>query len=400
MTLSTGVKKVVSYKKETNWGELAGPTAGKQLRRVTADFNLNKESYESSEIRTDYQVADFRHGIRSADGSLNGELSPNTYSDFMQAVLARDFAVVTLGAAAQMTVTVVGGVTKLVRATGSFLTDGVRVGMVIRASGLTAVADNGKNLLVAAVTALEVTVVPLNGLTMTAQGVATSVTLTAPGRRTFVPLTGHTDQSFTIENWFADIAQSEVFTGMKVGTMNVQLPASGLTTVDFSFMGKDLTSKGTTQYFTTPTAQGTDGIFASVNGALVVNGVAIALVTSLDFSVERGMENATAVGSNSVADIFTGRIRATGNMSVYFMDSSFRDMFDAETPVSLAVALTTTSAANSAFVSFTLPKIKINSHSIADGEMGLTASASFQALLSDLPGTEATTIAVQDSTLV
>ena len=84
MPITKGTSKIVAYKKETTWGTLAGNTAGKQLRRVTADFNLTKESYESNELRTDRQVADVRHGVRSAEGSINGELSSFTYADFMQ----------------------------------------------------------------------------------------------------------------------------------------------------------------------------------------------------------------------------------------------------------------------------------------------------------------------------
>lgn len=399
MAISKGVSKQVGYKKETTWGTLAGNTSGKLLRRVTANFNLVKEAYESGEIRTDRQVADFRHGVRSAEGTLNGELSSAAYSDFMGSIVGKDFATVSLGAAAQITVTAVGTVYTLVRASGSFLTDGVKVGMVIRAAGLTAAGDNAKNLLVASVTATNVVVVPLNGSTMTAQGTASSVTLTAPGKQTFVPATGHTDDSYTVEEFYADIAQSEVYTGMKLNSMNVQLPATGLTTVDFGFTGKDLTQAGTTQYFTSPAAQGTNGIFAAVNGVMLVQGAPVALITSADFSIERATESATAVGSNSVADIFTGRIRVTGNLSVYFQDAAFRNYFDAETPVSIVLTVTADSSNAANFVSFTLPKVKLGSFSKDDGELGIVASTSFQALLNDVitAGLPATTIQIQDS---
>lgn len=399
MPISKGTAKQVGYKKETTWGTLAGNTSGKLLRRVTASFNLAKETYESGEIRTDRQVADFRHGVRSAEGSLNGELSPATYSDFMGSIVGKDFAAVTLGAATNCTVTVSGTTYTIVRAAGSWITDGVKVGTVVRAAGLTATADNGRNLLVASVTATNLVVVPLNGVALTAQATATSVTLTAPGKQTFVPASGHTDDSYTIEEWYSDIAQSEVYTGMKVNSMAVQLPATGLTTVDFGFVGKDLTQTGTTQYFTSPTAQNANGIFAAVNGVMMVGGVPVALITSADFTVERATENATAVGSNSIADIFTGRIRVTGNLSVYFQDATFRDYFSAETPVSIALALTTDSSASAGFVSFTLPKVKLGGFTRDDGELGIVASASFQALLNDVVGggLPATTIQIQDS---
>jgi hypothetical protein len=399
MTISKGTAKQVAYKKETTFGTLAGSSSGKLLRRVTANFNLMKESYESNEIRVDRQVADFRHGVRSAEGSLNGELSAASYADFMGSIVGKDFASVSLGGAVQTTVTVSGSTYTLVRATGSWLTDGLKVGMVVRASGLTATADNSKNLLIASLTATNAVVVPLNGVALTAQAVASGVTLTVPGKQTFVPATGHTDDSYTVEEFYSDIAQSEVYTGMKVNSVAVQLPATGLTTVDIGFAGKDLAQTGTTQYFTSPTAQGTTGIFAAVNGVMLVAGAPVALVTSADFTVERATENATVVGSNSIADIFTGRIRVTGNLSVYFQDAAFRDYFDDETPVSIVLTVTADSSANADFVAFALPKVKLGSFTKDDGELGLIASASFQALLNDVTtaGLPATTIQIQDS---
>jgi hypothetical protein len=400
MPISKGTAKVVAYKKETSWGTLAGNTGAKQLRRVTADFNLTKETYESNELRTDRQVADFRHGVRSAEGSLNGELSNKTYSDFMQSLLARDFTTAPTASSLSITIAASGSLWTVTRAAGSWLTDGFRVGMVIRLSGGTFNALNsGKNLLIASMTSTVLTVAVMNGSNLQAEGPIASATATAVGKVTYVPATGHTDDSYTIEEWYSDIAQSEVYTGMKVGSMAVQLPATGLTTVDFSFMGKDLTQKGTSQYYTTPATQGSDGIFAAVNGVVLVNGAPVALITSADFTVERGMENATAVGSNSVAEIFSGRIRVSGNMSVYFQDATFRGYFDSETPVSIVLALTEDNTAGADFLTFVLPKVKINSFTKADAELGIVAQASFQALLNDVTtaGLEATTILIQDS---
>jgi hypothetical protein len=400
MPIAKGTAKRVAYKKETTWGTLAGPTLAKQLRRVTADFNLEKETYESAELRTDRQVADFRHGVRSARGSLNGELSSGSYVDFMQSLVARDFATVTGLTALTLTIAASGSNWTVTRSTGSYLTANISPGMVVRLGGANLDAANtGKNLLVLSVTATILTVRVLNGSALVAQSAIATSTCAVVGKTTFVPATGHTEDSYTIEEFYADIAQSEVYTGMKVGSMNVQLPATGLSTVDFSFMGKDLTQTGSAAYFTNPTAQGTDGIYAAVNGVLTVNGLPVALVTSADFSVERAMENATVVGSNSVADIFSGRVRVTGNLSVYFEDATFRSYFNDETPVALTVVLTEDNTANSDFISFTLPKIKLGSFTKADGELGITASTSFQGLLNDVTsgGLPATTILIQDS---
>jgi len=65
MSTASGIAKRVTYKKETTFGTLAGASGGQVVRRVSADFNLAKETYQSEEIRTDFQIADFRHGVRS-----------------------------------------------------------------------------------------------------------------------------------------------------------------------------------------------------------------------------------------------------------------------------------------------------------------------------------------------
>lgn len=402
MAISKGTAKQVGYKKETTWGTLAGNTSGKLLRRVTANFNLAKETYESAEIRTDRQIADYRHGVRSATGSLNGELSPASYADFMSSVMARNFGTGASATGVTVTIAAVSGpVWKVSRATGSWLTDGFKVGTVIRltGAGLNA-ANSGKNLLISSVTALDIEVVTLNGTVLVAEATIASVGAATIGKVTYVPKTGHTDDSYTVEEWYSDITQSEVYTGMKVGSINVQLPATGLSTLDVAFVGKDLAQTGTSQYFTSPTAQNTNGIFSAVNGVLLVNGQPVALVTSADFSIERATENAMAVGSNSIAEIFTGRIRVTGNMSVYFQDSAaFRGYFDDETVVSVVLSMSTTNAADSDFITFTIPKAKLGSFTKNDGELGIVASTSFQALLNDVTtgGLPDTTIQVQDS---
>jgi len=399
--IATGDKKKISYKKEgaLTWGVLAGQTGGQQLRRVTSQFNLKKAVYESAEIRIDYQTADMRHGVRSADGSLSGELSPKTYSDFMASVLAKDFAAVTSASPGAVTVAGTGPTYTVTRGTGSWLTDGVKVGTVTRFTGLTTTADNTKNLLVTNLTATVATVVVLNGSSLTPGATASGAAYTVPGKTTFVPLTGHTDDSYTVEEYFTDILQSEVYTGMKVGSVAVKLPASGFSTVDIAFQGKDRAQTGSTEYFSSPTALGNNSVLAAVNGNLVVNGVPVALLTSLDFSIARTLENAEVVGSNSVAGMFTGRIKVTGNFSAYFENGTFRDYFDNETTVSLIATIATGSGANAEFISFTIPKIKVGSADKNDSETGLMTTHSFTALLNDVTtnGLEATTIQIQDS---
>lgn len=401
MTIAKGVRKLVAYKKESAWGTLPGATGAKLLRRVTADFNLAKDTYTSNEITPSMQTIDMRHGIRRAEGSLSAELSPGSYSDFMASVLARDFTAGASATGLSVTIAATGALWTVTRATGSWLTDGFYTGNLMRLTGAGLNVSNvGNNLLIVSLTATVATVKVLSPLVpLVAEGPIASVTATVVGKQTYVPLSGHTDDSYTVEQFYADIAQSEVYTGLKVGTLSVDLPATGLVTSSLSFTGKNLEQTGTSQYFTSPTATNTNGIFAAVSGALIVNGVPVAVVTSMNINIERALEAANVVGTNFATDVFTGKINVTGNMSVYFQDATFRDYFDSEAKVSLIMALTTGSEKNADAVVFTMGKVKINSGTAQDAELGIVRSMDFQALQNDVTsgGLVASTIMVQDT---
>lgn len=402
MTIAKAISKNLALKKETIYGTLAGPTAARLLRRVSSNFNLVKENYTSSEQRTDYQDADFRHGVRSAEGTISGEFSAGSYSDLFAAALAKAFVAGVSVAGMGITVAAASTQYTLTRGTGSYLTDGFKIGDVVRitlATGLNADCLN-KNLLITALTATVATVSVLNGSTMT-PAAGTVVTLAVQGKKTFVPQTGHTSDSFTVEEWYSDIAQSEVFTGCKVNTIGVKIPATGMSTLDFGFMGKDLGLTGTAQYFTTPTALGTAGVFAGVNGVVVFNGTPVAVITDATININRNIANTTVLGSNSIAESIDGKAVVDGSISLYFVDASAKSAFKDETEVSLIFTLTANNTAGSEFVGITLPRVKINSAGKSESDTGITMSCDFKALLATAGGTgtasELTTIVVQDS---
>jgi len=114
------------------------------------------------------------------------------------------------------------------------------------------------------------------------------------------------------------------------------------------------------------------------------------------------MEAAQCVGSNFASEIFTGRITASGNLSAYFSDGTLRDYFANETPVTLVMALTTSTEKNADVMTFVFGRVKLNSATLADNQAGLVQSIAFTALLAgeNSNGIENTTIFVQDTTLV
>lgn len=407
MPIATGIAKQVRYKVESTYGVLPGATAAQLLRRVESNLNIEKDTYQASELRTDYQISDYRHGTRKTNGSIKGEFSPRTYADFIGAALRRDFAVVTPIAGASLTIAVgavVNGVQQytVIRAAGSYLTDGVKAGDVVRLSvGALNAANINKNLYVISLTATVLTVAVLNGVAMVAEGPIVTSTVTVFGKKTFVPSTGHTDRSYAIEHWFADGPMGEVYTGCKVSTVDINLPPSGMATVDLGFMGSGGITTSASAYYTSPTASTTTGIMAAVNGALYIGGAAVAICTGLSIKLDGGYSGDPVVGSNVMPQIFAGRVNVTGQFTAYFDSATFRDAFLNESELALSVVLTADNTATSEFIAITLPRIKLGSASRSDGEKGIIVTASFQALYNGAGGagtaTEQTTISMQDS---
>lgn len=401
MTLATGVAKQLRYKVESAYGTLPGATGAQLLRRVESSLDLSKDTYQSNEIRTDYQVSDFRHGVRRVGGNIKGELSPGTYEDFIAAALRKDFAAVSAMTSLSVTITGTGPTYTVARGSGSFLTDGVKVGHVVRLTAGSFTAGNlNKNLLVLAVVALELTVMVLNGTSLTAEGPIASATLAVTGKQSYIPATGHTDKSYSIEHWYSDVSQSEVFTGCKIGSLGIDLPPTGMATIDFGVAGQDVTTD-TGEYYTSPTAQTSTGIVAAVNGLLLVNGTAVAICTGLSVKLNGNLSGDPVVGSNVIPSQFQGRVQVDGQFTAYFESGTLRDNFLDEDEISLIAVLTDNEDADADFIGITLPRIKLGGASKGDGEKGIIQTFPFTALLNSAGGagisSEATTIIIQDS---
>jgi hypothetical protein len=410
MTIATGVGKKLVYKKElVAWGTKAVASGARYLRRVTSDIDLSKETYQSNEIVSNYQISDFRHGIRRVSGTIAGELSPGAYYDFMQSAMRRDFTIVnTTGTIAAVTLTVatttaLNGVAAwtLTRSAGSYYTDGVRVGMVLRiTSGLSNAANINKNLLVVDMSsATVVKVIPINGVALAAEG-PTSSTITIPGYVTWTPTSGHTNDSYSIEHAYSDITQSEVFTGCRISTLAIDLPSNGMSTCSVGVLGKDV-EIGTTAYFTTPTAATTKGVVAAVNGVVMVGGLPQGILTGLSINYDGGMTTGAVVGSVYTPDVFAGRVKVTGQFTAYFDSVTLRDAFLNETEVGIVAAFATGSSAGADFISFALPRCKLGGATKSDGEQGLILTCPYTAIYNsdgaNTNGEENTTLWIQDS---
>jgi hypothetical protein len=409
MAIATGIFKQLVIKKQAALGTKATAASAQLYRRVTSSIDLKKAIYASNEIRPSSMVSDERHGIRSVSGTISGELSVGTYSALMASALrsAAWTATVTTGAIITVTAAVTAGAAgTFTRSAGSYLTDGFKVGMVMRWTGwaTTGVPNNAHNFLITALSATVMTVLALDGVAIGAKAAGDSVTGVSAGKTNQIPQTAQVKDYYTIEHNYADIVQSEQFTDCIIGGIDVKLPSTGIATIDIPIMGLNM-DVSTSAYFTSPTAASTGKVTAAVNGAVFVAGTKIATITSMDFSVAG---NWTApggiVGSNVDPDLFPGVFKITGNMSVLFDTATMRDYFLAETEVAISAAFTVDNTATADFIAVTFPRAKINGADKNDGETGLTMTMPFSAIENVLGGTGTSSVAsaimIQDSVAI
>lgn len=401
MGQASGVFKQVTYKVETTYGVMPAAGAAQAMRRVTSSLDMTKDTYQSAEMRPDFQMADFRHGLRKVAGTINGELSAKTYVDFLAAVLKKDFAAGAAVTGASLTIAGTAGAWTITRAAGSWLADGVKIGDVIRlTAGTFNAANRDKNVQVTGMTATVLTGIVLNASALVAEGPIASATLTVIGKKAFTPQSGHTDKSFSIEHWHPDVPSSEVFTGLKVSKMTFTLPATGMATVAVEFVGKDVVP-GVAQYFVNPTPVTVTGTMAAVNGVVKVGNATGGTITSATIEITAAQSSEPGIGSNTADQASTGRVIITGQVTAKFDSTGLRDAFYNETETSAYLAFTSDNSAASDFMAFSLSRLKLNGAAKDDGEKILIQTIPFQALL-DINGgagkaTEMTTLSIQDS---
>lgn len=403
MAIGIGVVKQTRFKRQSAKGSLAGTSGGQILRRETSTFELAKETYTTeSEITSTQQLLSSRHGVKTVNGAISGILSTGTYSDMLSAVLRRDFTAVTALTALSLTIAGSGPTYTITRGAGDFLTGGMKIGQVIRLSaGSFNAANLLKNLLITNVTSTVLTVMPVNGVAMVAEGPIASSTVTVIGKVTYTPDTGHTNIYYTIEEWYSDVPLSERNQDVKIASVDLSLPGSGDAKISLSAVGLDQSSAGTV-YLTAPTAETSSGALVAASGLLLVNGTAQAVVTDLSITINGNEQPADGVvGANIRPDVFRGKVMVTGSFTAYFDSATIPDLFRNETVTSLVSVLSDGTSGTADFISIAIPRLDLNTSSPDDGETGLKRSYSFVAEYNSAGGTgvatEKTTLYIQDS---
>lgn len=407
MTIAQGINKITSIKAQVGLGTPAIGAGGQTLRRKTSVSSKKRATYANDEINSYQQSYGVNLGTASTAWAFDGLLSPLTYQLPIAMMLRKLFAAGAVSGSASITVGVVGQTYTLTRAAGSFLTDGFKIGDVVRntAGAFVNPVNMNNNFVIVGLTATVLTFITVNSSVPIAEGPIAAAVVTVMGKKTMAASTAQTDTLFTIEEWYPDVSQSEVFPDMRMGQLDIGLPASGNATVKIAAQGLGVRTAGVAQALTAPTPATTTNVLTAVRGALVVNGVQSVTVSGISVGIKAALTaEGPIVGSNFSPDMSRGLVEVSGQFTGLFDTATLRTLFDNETVTSLVCVMATDSTNNADFMAFSMSAIKLTGADPDDGLKGIVRTYPFTASINLAGGTllanDQTIISVQDSQAV
>ncbi|KRA42094.1 phage tail tube protein [Devosia sp. Root635] len=374
MAYQSGRNIRVAYKAESAFGVLPGATDAQVFRINSGGLNLAKEPINSNELRADGMSTRGRHGSRSVTGSYVADLSVGTFDDLIEAVFRGTFS-----AALELDETDFTSITTtantIVLASGSPSTLGLRIGEIIRLTDHATTGNNNRNLRITDLNATTITVAE----TLIVDAVAdTAVTITRPKSL----IQGVTPRSFTFEEYEADIDGTEIFTGCRVGSMQLQLQPNGMAMLTFGIVGQDMDAldDSSAPYFTSPTKTTTIGLTA-VEAKIMLGGVDVLDVSSIDMTLQLNASGVPVVGSVLTPEVFTNSAQITLSVTALKKDIDRVQQYLNEDELSLHLLFEENETGAADFCAFYLPNITLASASKSELGQDNGRTTTFTALV-------------------
>lgn len=91
MAEASGSRQVLKYAEEVEYGVTPDTPEFRHFRHNSNSLNLTKDTFQSEELRSDRQIADFRHGARQVGGDVVSEFSSESHDDMLAAALCGDW---------------------------------------------------------------------------------------------------------------------------------------------------------------------------------------------------------------------------------------------------------------------------------------------------------------------
>ena len=371
---------------ETAWGEIpvTSPLVFSELRFTNESLTQNTDTATSEEIRSDRQVSDIIRTQVGAGGDAGIELSFGSHDALFVGALYDDWSTEVNETGIGITASFPSPLnnTSILTLDSGGSPDpykNVVVGQHIRLGGSVASPTNDG---VYKVTAKDTTSSP-QSITVSPALQSAEVIASASIRGQYIS-NGTTRKSFQIEKLFSDLSplQYQRFSGMRVGSMDLNIAPGAIINGSFSFQGKELVS-GSSSAGSQTAAVSTDDVMSAVDNItdIRIDGDGIADVaacfTNVQFTVENNLRDQPCIGSLALGGIGIGRTNVSGTIEAYFRDRSLFDKYLNFTTTSVSFRAT---LAGDSYV-FDFPAVKFTSGEVVAGgnDQDVLVSMEFEA---------------------
>ncbi len=346
------------------------------FRTTSRALNPEKEELESEEVDTlTGQITDSRHGFNRMVGNPGFQFSRLDYDWLLYVALGGTWEAPT--AVSGVDIGSNTSTKKFTRASGSFITDGYREGDIVVVAGFTG-GDTGNNgnWRVLAVAALEITVYDPNNL-MTTATAAAGRTIGLKGKRLDID-----PNLFTlyVERQFLDVVQYQKFNGVAINEMPFTVNPRSIIGGSMGLLGMSggaFTSSSESALAAVQKSSASP--YAAFDGTLHVNGTLQAVITSLEWTLNRNRSLEAVIGSRFSPDVFEGDAVPTGTMVAMFENPTLFNLFYNETESDLFLKLDDPDGTN--FCSIVFPRLKYNGGTMEPPQRGpIPISMPFKAL--------------------
>lgn len=337
------------YTEETTPGTTPANPVWSPLRNTGGVPAMTRDALTSNELDGSRETAFIRTGNRQVSGEYAIELSSKSQDDLLAGAMTSSWAAGVSGTA--LSVAVDATAKTFTRADGSFLTDGVEVGDLIRFAGLA--GNNALPFIVTAVTELVVTGAAIQHALTTAAAVETDY---ATGDKLG---TGNLCKTFSVLTWFKGQCgnpDSFVITrGVEISGFTIEQAVNAMITGSFPFIGMSQ------EVLTAPPA-GSDFSqivfdaqpFVSVDVS-VFDGTEPLKCDTLTITNDNAASAQFELGNSNVAFVERGRATNTFSIAGKLYDMAMIQKFINETPVEINSILAGVSGA----MSFSLKRAEL-----------------------------------------
>lgn len=340
----------------TGSGAFLLPTSGGQ------GGQMQKNAVTSALVRQDGQQYRGRHGSRRTSGTYSSEVGIGRADPIWEALFRSSWSAPNLAITQSTMTSVTTGANTIIAAAGDWIAQGLRVGNVIRATGLPDADNNGKNLRITGLTASTITVAETLVVNNTPDA---AFTITRPGRVLINGDAGSLSKTyFSVEEHMYDLDASELYTDCRWSRGMIRMAPDGNLDCEFGWTGTgamEVLEAGAAPHFTSA-SDPTSLTLVATEAVVRLGSKDVLDLTSFDFTMDLQPSAPSTISPGGYApDVFLGTLQVSMNMTMLLADLQALADFEAETQLSLHLMASENEASPADFIALSIPNFTLGS---------------------------------------